>query len=112
MYLEEQVVATVREAKDHAAPKLDAYMRNECDAPYTQNHYLFETIAMKRTWNLKHRLMKQLRGLYSSKTNHHVDTVCQLVDGAFSHNERMSNEEHAALEMQILLEAYGKVSDA
>eukprot|EP00240_Pyramimonas_obovata_P003444 CAMPEP_0118928644 /NCGR_PEP_ID=MMETSP1169-20130426/5850_1 /TAXON_ID=36882 /ORGANISM="Pyramimonas obovata, Strain CCMP722" /LENGTH=812 /DNA_ID=CAMNT_0006870673 /DNA_START=258 /DNA_END=2696 /DNA_ORIENTATION=+ len=115
MHLEDQVRAVVDEAHARASKQIEAYLQREADEPYTQNHYLFENIAKKRNQALKQRLLKQLRGF---KTNAQdgtpatvsVDNVCELVEGAFTQNERMSCEEHVAMEMQTILQAYGKVA--
>ena len=70
--------------------------------PYTQNHYLFDTIAKMRNEKLKNKILKMVAGKTSGIEN--------IIASAFNDVEKMSMEDHIAQEMQIVLNAYGKVA--
>lgn len=70
--------------------------------PYTQNHYLFDTIAKMRNDKLKNKILKMVAG----KT----EGIENIVAAAFNDVEKMSMEDHIAQEMQVVLNAYGKVA--
>lgn len=74
---------------------------------YTQDHYLFETIAKKRTQRLKAELMQSL---VTDQPTVATATIKAIIDGVFDRNQRMSIDDHMAEEMEIMLEAYGKVA--
>ena len=70
--------------------------------PFTLNHYLFDNIAKLRNSRLKNRLMRMVKG----KT----EGIEGIVQAVFDSVEKMSLEDCIAHEMQIVLDAYGKVA--
>eukprot|EP01032_Pedospumella_encystans_P016705 gene16705-19051_t len=70
--------------------------------PYSQNHYLFETILKMRNKRLRSKIMKMVAGKTTG--------VESIIDAAFSNEDKLSMEDHIAQEMQIVLSAYGKVA--
>jgi len=70
--------------------------------PYSQNHYLFETIIKMRNKRLRSKIMKMV----ADKTS----DIEKVIDAAFSNEDKLSMEDHIAQEMQIVLSAYGKVA--
>ena len=70
--------------------------------PYSQNHYLFETILKMRNKRLRSKIMKMVAGKTAG--------VESIIDAAFSNEDKLSMEDHIAQEMQIVLSAYGKVA--
>jgi len=75
--------------------------------PYTQNHYLFEIINKKRNEKLRRSIVRS----FSPDTTYHGANMIAVVDAAFSKNAKKSMLQHVAEEMQIVLDAYGKVAD-
>jgi hypothetical protein len=72
--------------------------------PFTSNHYLYEMISKKRNERLKRRLLKSTAGMTDPAA------VAAAITALFGENERRSCEEHVAMEMQLALEAYGKLA--
>lgn len=72
---------------------------------YTQNHYLFEIISIERNKHLKYKILKMIEGVKNDNNQ-----IMKIIETAFGANQRLSMEKHGALEMQIVLDAYGKVS--
>ena len=78
--------------------------------PYTQNHYLFENITKQRNRLRKQRALKGAQRLGSGASITLTPQELQKwVAEQFEHDDNMSCEEHVAREMQIILDAYGKV---
>jgi GTPase SAR1 family protein len=70
--------------------------------PYTQNHYLFESIQKKK--------MNKLLGQIRDAVNEKNEIKFEAVEGILKANQNMSCEEHMVTEMEYALEAYGKVA--
>jgi hypothetical protein len=70
--------------------------------PYTQNQSLFEIISKERNKHLKNKILKMINGVESGHE--------EIIKAAFEQYQNLSIEEHGALEMQIVLDTYGKVS--
>eukprot|EP01041_Mallomonas_annulata_P011923 gene11923-24975_t len=71
--------------------------------PYTNNHYLFEIINKERN--------KPLRDAIKALSTDDTGTVSlAAVEALIERNERMSCEDHVLREMEITLDAYGKVA--
>ncbi len=92
----DQVVDEIFENCEHEVD-LSAEM-----VPYSQNHYLFETILKMRNKRLKSKILKMVAGKTSG--------IESIVEAGFSNEDKLSMEDHIAQEMQILLSAYGKVA--
>jgi hypothetical protein len=75
--------------------------------PFTQDHYLFETISKKRNMRLKAELERCLIPADNRDVNRSM--IKAVLDGTFNRNQRLSIDDHMAEEMEIMLEAYGKV---
>ncbi|CAB9530707.1 Interferon-induced GTP-binding protein [Seminavis robusta] len=80
--------------------------------PYTQDHYLFENLTKKRFEPFLAQLKNAL-GLGPSSIS--SDTMSKksiesIVDAVFDRNQRKSIDEHMAEDMQVTLDAYGKVA--
>eukprot|EP01040_Poterioochromonas_malhamensis_P015369 gene15369-17195_t len=94
----EKIVADIkRRTMDQVFMILD----DEANQPYTQNHYLFETISKKR-------LSKLTLTLKRMATDGKLDL--KEVLGLLKANEELSCEDHIAREMELILCAYGKVA--
>eukprot|EP00040_Diaphanoeca_grandis_P022062 m.118044 g.118044 ORF g.118044 m.118044 type:complete len:309 (-) comp28628_c0_seq1:182-1108(-) len=92
--------------KADAALEIKQHLELEKTA-YTQDHYLFETIAKKRTQRLKDELTQSL---VTAQPSVATATIKATIDGVFDRNQRMSIDDHMAEEMETMLEAYGKVA--
>jgi len=97
--LRHRAESVVVEAFKQAEREVDLSMES---FPYTQNHYLFDSITKMRNVRLKNRILKMVEGKTSG--------IEAIIESAFSNVEKMSMEEHVAQEMQIVLNAYGKVA--
>lgn len=86
--------------------ELQAKLSHE-ETPYSQNDYLYETIKKKRNDNLKNRLLYVVGNMGDSCSS---SVVQQTIKSFFEQNEKMSIDDHNALEMEIILAAYGKVA--
>jgi gas vesicle protein len=99
-------VAEVCEECLAAAQEQVSVVLAENETPYTQNHYLFEIINKKRNEKLRRSIVRSFRPDVSyAGTN-----VIAVVDAAFSKNAKKSMLQHVAEEMQMALDAYGKVA--
>lgn len=80
--------------------RVDGLIEVECQA-YTQNHYLFDIIQKERFKKIKNKILKlaDVGGITKD-----------AVSAIMSQSENLSMEEHAAEEMTIALDAYGKVA--
>eukprot|EP01040_Poterioochromonas_malhamensis_P005984 gene5984-6431_t len=96
--LEKIMVDIKQRTMDHVLKILD----DEINQPYTQNHYLFETISKKRSTNLT----LTLKRLADSQNKVDLNAVL----GVLNANEKLSCEDHIAREMELILCAYGKVA--
>eukprot|EP01041_Mallomonas_annulata_P010580 gene10580-22078_t len=77
-------------------------LEGECH-PFTNNHYLFEIINKAR--------IKPLRDALKALSTDDSGTVSlAAVEAILDRNERMSCDEHILREMEITLDAYGKVA--
>lgn len=96
----------VEDLKEKAREKVLALVeRNQ--APYTQNHYLFENISKLRSKRLKDELMAMLG---STEGDIDKSAVVSMLNNVFERNQSRSMDEHMAEEMQHALNAYGKVA--
>jgi hypothetical protein len=77
------------------------------EVPYSQNDYLYETIKKKRNNDLKNRLLYVVGNMGDSCSSSAVQLT---IKSFFEQNEKMSIDDHNALEMEIILAAYGKVA--
>ncbi len=96
--LEKIMVDIKQRTMDHVLKILD----DETNQPYTQNHYLFETISKKRLT----KLTLTLNRLADSQNKLDLNDVLGLLHA----NEKLSCEDHVAREMELILCAYGKVA--
>lgn len=74
--------------------------------PFTANHYLFECIQKKRLAPIKRRIV----GLVNSCGEASVESLLPALEAIFDQVECISNEDHMAFDMQIMLDSYGKVA--
>jgi len=84
--------------------------------PYTQDHYLFEIIAKKRTKRLEEEILSALTAssaaianIVSTTKYIQSSSADTMIKGIFHRNQRMPIEDHMAEDMEVFLEAYGKV---
>jgi interferon-induced GTP-binding protein Mx1 len=99
--------------KKGALDKVNEFICRE-RTPYTQNHYLYETISKLRSQRLKDELMVML-GTSNKSTVHNkltvdLSAVVAIVQNVFERNQGKSMDDHMAEEMQHALNAYGKVA--
>jgi interferon-induced GTP-binding protein Mx1 len=97
-------------------------LRERLDAerlPFTSNHDLHDLISKKRAERLQRRLIAATAGLSnpgevapvkagSGMSN--PSTVAAAITAVFGQVKRRSCDEHAAMEMQVALEAYGRLA--
>jgi hypothetical protein len=103
-FLEVKTSDVIQSLSNGAKIEIAAHLNIE-KYPYTQDHYLFETISAKRN----KRLQSELKGALLGRGEVAESTIKSVLDGAFGRNQRMSVDEHTAEEMEVMLEAYGKV---
>lgn len=78
-------------------------------APFTQNHYLFECIEKKRNMRLKRKCIAATK-LISQGSAYDVNILAARIESIFSQVGRLSMQEHQLNEMEVILNAYGKVA--
>lgn len=90
-------------AKDEIAEHLLMEMH-----PYTQDHYLFETISRKRNRQLKTDLERCLL-VNTDGAPMSQASIKAALEGTFNRNQCLSIDDHMAEEMEVMIEAYGNV---
>jgi hypothetical protein len=104
----------IQDARD----QLQAHLQLE-KHPYTQDFVLFENIAQARYRGLKRQLEVALRldekpgegrSGGGSGCVYDSEAIQTIIDGVFERNQKRSVEDTMAEEMEIVLEAYGKVA--
>ncbi|KAK3273023.1 hypothetical protein CYMTET_18715 [Cymbomonas tetramitiformis] len=114
-HLREQIKFVMNAALTEARSDIESFLTLE-GHPYTQNHYLFENISKKRNHLLKQRVLKRMEQFILSASNRRAQedtkgsTLCEDLMAEFEKDENMSCEDYVAVEMEIILEAYGKVA--
>ena len=104
----------IKSASEVAKPEIEDHLIMET-YPYTQDHYLFEIIAKKRSERLEEEILSALtaaggRADHISTTKYVASKSANgIVKDVFHRNQRMSIEDHMAEDMEVVLEAYGKV---
>jgi interferon-induced GTP-binding protein Mx1 len=85
-----------------AASEFTQVMSREGSSPFTVNHYLFENISKMRSQRVRAKLLNMVDGKTTG--------IKAIVAAAFDSVERMSMEDHISYEMQVTLDAYGKLA--
>jgi hypothetical protein len=81
--------------------------------PFTQNHYLYDCIQKRRNEPLKRRIMAAMK---ASKVSTGIDSAAysdalhEQIEAIFQRSSLMSMEDHKLYDMEVILDAYGKVA--
>ena len=92
-----------------AKKQIDIHLENE-RFPYSQDQVLFDSIAAARHRGLKRDLEAALELDQPKQAVYDTESIRTIMDEVFERNQMKSIEEHMAEEMEIVLEAYGKVA--
>jgi interferon-induced GTP-binding protein Mx1 len=108
--------AIIKKQSSHAARALLLEAEKQVQAhlamekhPYTQDHILLENIASARWGGLKRELEVALR-LDQEGVVFDTTAMQSIIDGVFERNRKKMVEQHMAEDMEIVLEAYGRVA--
>jgi Dynamin GTPase effector domain len=107
-YLEKECRVVAEDLMHEARKQVRAHLVIE-KHPYTQDQVLFDNIAEARHRGLKRELEAALKLDQAKQTVFDTEAIRTIVDGVFERSRRKSAEDHMAEEMEIMLEAYGKV---
>ena len=76
-------------------------------APFTQNHYLYDCIQKKRNERIERKCVAMAAA--AEKAGFASD-LSQQIKAIFRQSTRLSMEDHKLNEMEVILDAYGKVA--
>ena len=109
LHLEKQCRAVAEELMQEARKHVQAHLDIE-KHPYTQDHVLFENISEARHRGLKREMEVAFKLDQAKQAVYDTEAIRTIVDGVFERSRKKSVEDHMAEEMEIVLEAYGKVA--
>ena len=108
-FLDDQCQTVAAKLIQNAIKQVDTHLANE-KFPYSHDQVLFDNIAMGRHQGLKRDLEIALKLDQSKQAVFDTEAIRAIVDDVFERNKKKMVEEHMAEEMEIVLEAYGKVA--
>ena len=77
--------------------------------PFTQNHYLYDCIQKRRNESLKRRIMAAMAASKVHDTGY-SDALHGQIEAILQRSSLVSMEDHKLCEMEVILDAYGKVA--
>lgn len=108
-FLNEQCRTVANKLIEAARKQVNTHLENE-RFPYSQDQVLFDSIASARHRGLKRELEAALKLDQPKQAVYDTEAIRAIMDEVFERNQMKSIEEHMAEEMEIVLEAYGKVA--